>query len=304
MRILNNPHFPLPLWYTTVMARRDTAKKKKKSGRKALLIILCVLLALGLGAYAVLQHMLAEDQKLMEEKLATLPETPNDGLPYEVRGVDVSIYQGDMDWKKLREEGYTFAFIKATEGSNHVDDAFAVNWEEAEEAGVYTGAYHFLSLDSDPVKQAENFISHVPAHEDMLPPVIDVELYGKYLDHPPTIEQVDAQLEPLLTALKDEYGLAPIIYTSSDMYLQYFAGKYYNAFWISDPTFPKELPDGRLWTFLQYDLNGDSEAIDDAYMRALDLDVYYGTKEEFVEQFLMPDNYVRKIKPYLNRSAH
>lgn len=81
--------------------------------------------------------------------------------PYPVRGVDVSSYQLEIDWEGLEDEGYKFAFIKATEGSSLVDDRFEYNWDEANDTSIRAGAYHFLSYDSSGKSQAENYIETV-----------------------------------------------------------------------------------------------------------------------------------------------
>lgn len=88
---------------------------------------------------------------------------------WEVFGVDVSSYQGEVDWPVLAEQGVDFAFIKATEGSLLQDRRFAANWAGAAAAGVRAGAYHFLSYDSPGETQADNFIAAVPVTEGALP---------------------------------------------------------------------------------------------------------------------------------------
>ena len=65
----------------------------------------------------------------------------------DVVGADISEYQADVDMEKLKEQGISFIYIKATEGSGHVDSRFAQNWESAEESGIPAGAYHFFSFD-------------------------------------------------------------------------------------------------------------------------------------------------------------
>lgn len=75
-------------------------------------------------------------------------------------GVDVSTYQGDVDWPALRAQGVDFAFIKATEGSSLQDRQFSANWENAQAAGVRVGAYHFFSYDSPGETQADQFHLH------------------------------------------------------------------------------------------------------------------------------------------------
>lgn len=62
---------------------------------------------------------------------------------YPVRGVDLSYYQGNIDWDVLASQGVDFCFIKATEGIDHNDSQFAQNWETAQSAQIYVGAYHF-----------------------------------------------------------------------------------------------------------------------------------------------------------------
>lgn len=63
---------------------------------------------------------------------------------YPVRGVDVSEYQGDIDWIQIKEQGINFAFIKATEGSAYTDTYFSQNWETIADTGILYGAYHFF----------------------------------------------------------------------------------------------------------------------------------------------------------------
>lgn len=59
---------------------------------------------------------------------------------YELWGVDVSHYQGEIDWKQIENQGIDFAFIKATEGSSHQDERFALNWQAAAETELSIGS--------------------------------------------------------------------------------------------------------------------------------------------------------------------
>ena len=77
---------------------------------------------------------------------------------YPVRGVDLSYYQGNIDWDVLASQGVDFCFIKATEGIDHNDSQFAQNWETAQSAQIYVGAYHFFRFEDSGRAQAENFI--------------------------------------------------------------------------------------------------------------------------------------------------
>ena len=82
-----------------------------------------------------------------------------------------------------------------------VDPCFAYNFSEAQKCDISVGAYHFFSYDSPGVTQAENFIRTVEPFEGMLPPVVDVELYGEKKLRPPPREAVTEQLSLLLQRL-------------------------------------------------------------------------------------------------------
>ena len=100
-----------------------------------------------------------------------IPAESPDLSKFPVKGIDISRYQGDIDWDVLSKEDHVqFAFIKATEGSTYQDDLFTQNWEAAETAGVFVGAYHFFRFESDGKEQADNFIATVPKLENTLPP--------------------------------------------------------------------------------------------------------------------------------------
>ena len=81
---------------------------------------------------------------------------------FPIRGVDVSHYQGEIDWSVLSENDIEFAYIKATEGSTYVDDCFEYNFNSALDTDLFVGAYHFFSLESDGTLQAGHFIRNVP----------------------------------------------------------------------------------------------------------------------------------------------
>ena len=198
---------------------------------------------------------------------------------WEVFGVDVSSYQGTVDWHTLAGQGVDFAFIKATEGSLLQDKQFAANWAGALEAGVRPGAYHFLSYDSPGETQADNFIDLVPVTQGALPPVVDIEFYGPYLDTPPEKEQVQAILDPLLERLEAHYGVKPILYVTYRSYYSYLTDAKYAGYpiWCSSPTVFPLLP---RWDFWQYSHSARLEGYQGA-QPLIDLNVFRGSREEF-----------------------
>lgn len=135
------------------------------------------------------------------------------------KGVDVSSYQGDIDWEILAGQNIDFAYIKATEGSSTVDRCFEYNWQNASKTGLRIGAYHFFSFESSGENQAALFCSTVESVPCMLPPVIDVEFYGRFHDgNDIDVDVVKKELRSMVDILTEHYGVKPVIYVSSDTY--------------------------------------------------------------------------------------
>ena len=191
---------------------------------------------------------------------------------YPVRGVDVSHHQGEINWKKLAGQGIDFAFIKATEGKSFKDPRFDQNFSQARKH-VMAGAYHFLSFDVSGEAQARNFIESVPVVSGMLPPVVDVELYGDYRLNPPSRKQVVQILAPMLKALEEHYGVQPILYTTSSGYRRYIARKFEQyPLWIRG-VYLKPQQDFEFW---QYSDRGRLKGFSDQE-RFIDLNVFNGS---------------------------
>lgn len=207
------------------------------------------------------------------------PDVP-DEQQYPVRGVDVSYYQGNIDWDVLISQGVDFAFIKATEGVDHNDIQFAQNWESAKEASIYVGAYHFFRFEDSGAEQAENFIRTVPVTENTLPPVIDVELYD-IAGPEPDAKATQENLQEMLDLLEAHYGVKPILYAAPNTYRNYvksFQKEY--PVWISNYYYEPYFE----WTFWQYTDSGMLQGYDGDQMH-IDLNVYRGSREAFLEEF-------------------
>lgn len=137
---------------------------------------------------------------------------------YEIKGVDVASYQGDIDWRELEKQNMKFAFIKATEGSSFVDEYFSKNWRNANKTDMRIGAYHFFSFNSKGETQAEQFIRTVPKYKQALPPVIDVEFYANKKDNPPKREDVTKELAVMIEMLEKHYDKKVILYATQEAY--------------------------------------------------------------------------------------
>jgi lysozyme len=191
---------------------------------------------------------------------------------YHVLGIDVSSYQKNVDWKSVAHTGeYTFAFIKATEGTTYQDAYFQENWRETRENGLLRSAYHFYITSVTGAEQADNYISLVPREVGMLPPVLDLEVTGP--DHTAMLREIRVFLE----RLEHYYGLKPIIYVDHDRYAEYIKGNFDNyAIWIRDIILPPQWTETQNWTFWQYNSRGHVPGI----AGYVDLNAFYGEKEQ------------------------
>ncbi len=198
-----------------------------------------------------------------------------------VHGIDIAKYQGPIDWAAVKRSGVSFAFIKATEGGDRVDDRFREYWRQSRAAGVPRGAYHFYYFCRPAIEQARWFIRHVPRERGMLPPVLDMEWNHQSpsckLRPPP--EKVRSEMRVFLDALERHYGKRPVIYTTPDFYEKNIAGHFKNeTFWLRTvKAHPKVTYPGREWAFWQYTGTGVVPGIDGD----TDINVFAGGKDDW-----------------------
>lgn len=175
---------------------------------------------------------------------------------YPVHGIDVSKYQGDIDWQAVREAGVSFAFIKATEGGDRIDERFEEYWNESRRAGIPRGAYHFYYFCRPAIEQARWYIENVPRDPSALPPVLDMEWnpYSPTCTWRPEPERVRSEMRIFLDAIERHYGKKPIIYTTVDFHERNIAGHFKDyPMWLrSVAKHPSRLYPGHDWHFWQY----------------------------------------------------
>ncbi|KXB85661.1 glycosyl hydrolase family 25 [Prevotella sp. DNF00663] len=133
---------------------------------------------------------------------------------YEIHGIDISHYQGYINWDKLQNamiEGcpLRFIIIKSTEGASEIDENFEENFSRAREYGFLRGAYHFWSVKSTAREQANFFLKKVNLLDGDLPPVLDVEKKPKNQ----STEDFQQDILTWLHIVEDRYHVKPIIYT-------------------------------------------------------------------------------------------
>ncbi|MGH6833822.1 MAG: glycoside hydrolase family 25 protein, partial [Methyloceanibacter sp.] len=177
-----------------------------------------------------------------------------------IQGIDVSYWQGEINWDSVRDAGVSFTFIKATEGGDHLDPKFLDNWHAARRAGIARGAYHFVYWCRPAHEQALWFMLNVPADSDALPPVLDVEWNSHSKTCPRRVarDTALAKIKILLDAMEAHSGKRPIIYTDPKLHREVLEGEFTDDhFWLrSVAAKPDAIYRERGWSFWQFTTTG------------------------------------------------
>jgi len=199
-------------------------------------------------------------------------------------GIDVSHYQGNIDWNMVYQAGKVFAFVKATEGYTYDDPMFVQNMERGTRAGVLMGAYHFARPDNNtPEDEAEHFVRVAGPYigSGYLPPVLDLEdPPGRDLQSMYSSAQLSDWVRRWLQRVEQLTGVEPIIYTNGRYTRFLDPSLTVYKLWIAEPDGNTDEPDNlghwTTWAFKQYSWTGNVPGI----AGDVDLDVFNGTMEE------------------------
>jgi lysozyme len=179
-------------------------------------------------------------------------------------GVDVSMYQGKVNWASVKNAGYDFALIKATEGVGSRDPRFVDNWIAARDAGLLVGAWHFArvskktTIEADAKDEAGWFASQILAqpHDVMLPPGLDIE-WDKKADKIIKGAEVVRWCQVFTQHVREITGRTPVVYTGFNFWrwrLLKTQSLSVLPLWqvhYTSNTAPRSIP-GWKWTFWQW----------------------------------------------------
>ena len=196
-------------------------------------------------------------------------------------GIDLSHWQGSVNWSKVKGDNVSFAFMKATEGDFYTDPTLAKNWAGAEQVGIYRAAYHFARPSTAPgsaAAQARYFVSKAGHFADKgdLPPVLDLEASGGL-----SSSALRSWVSTWLTTTEQLTGRRPILYFSPSFWVDHMGNS--TAFtkyplWIAHyttgaPTVPGGWP---TWTFWQHTSSGSVDGI----AGHVDMNSFNGTSKQ------------------------
>jgi lysozyme len=193
-----------------------------------------------------------------------------------LQGVDVSTYDGTVDWPTAKASGIAFAIAKATEGVSLQDDQFSTNWPAMKQNGVVRGAYHFFHCDDDPSTQASFYLGVVGTLQPGdLPPVLDFEDASC-----PASTAISLAVE-WLDAVASSTGTLPILYCSPGFISglddpSALAG--HAQLWVADwgPSCPELPTPFTTWPIWQYSATGTVPGVDGNTPGMADLDEFNG----------------------------
>lgn len=169
-------------------------------------------------------------------------------------GIDVSRYQGNIDWKKVAESSQiSYVYLKATEGESLLDKTYLRNLEEAKKAGLSVGSYHFYSPNISWEKQFKNLTRNVVKNKQDLVPMIDIEVRGN-VSHTKFLQD----LKTFVAKVEEFYGRKPLLYTYQNFYNQHLVGTFKGHHWMM-AKYQKERPilkDNQNYIMWQYTASG------------------------------------------------
>lgn len=278
-------------------ASRKTAKKKRwlgSEGRK-FLIIFSLLLVFAATIYhyrealayyfAFKSKKVSHDQELFDVRnYQVLSERGNKAI-----GLDVSQYQGYIDWDKTDSIENTFpldfVFVRATAGKDLVDSRFNYNWKNTEDSHLIRGAYHYYRPDEPSLEQALNFINTVNLRPGDLPPVLDIE----QLPRRQPLDSLRKGLRRWLDAVEKHYKVRPIIYSGQKYYEDFLKQEFPEyKFWIANYNFFVERMDDS-WLCWQFTEKANVPGIEGN----VDLNLYNGTREDIIRMTLGADEGIK-----------
>ncbi len=197
---------------------------------------------------------------------------------YQVHGIDVSRHQQNISWDavkqmKINNVAVGFAFIKATEGTDLIDDQFKTNMRNALAAEIPRGAYHFFLGSKSGKLQAAHFVENVYLKKGDLPPVLDVEQANGA-----SVTDLQQRVADWLKLVEKRYKVKPIIYSNISFYNKFLAGKFDDyPLWVAHYLERNKPRIQRNWTFWQHNETGHVNGI----QANVDFNVFNGDSTAF-----------------------
>lgn len=272
--------------------RRTYSKKKKKTNKKSsawksyffiALFISCLIFAFSMQEEIKITYLkLRATYISYQEKYATKQESTKiekiiSKHQNHIFGIDVSHYQGIINWQKVDylEDSIPvgFAIIRATAGNNRKDNYFTYNWREAKKNNILRAAYHYYRPNENSAEQAAFFIDKVKLESGDLAPILDIEEEPKIQ----SIASLRKGIQNWLNIVEAHYGKKPIIYTGDSFYTDYLKNQGFDDYpiWIANYNNNITKPRNKNWIIWQFSDKGTVNGINEF----VDLNVFDGNEK-------------------------
>jgi len=185
----------------------------------------------------------------------------------QLQGIDVSKFQGDVNWDMVAKDSVDFAIMKASQGTGIIDKKLEANWKGADKLKMKS-AYHFYVTIRGGKEQARYFMKAVGVKKwtEDIPPVVDVERIDGDV---PTKEWI-AELKKFNAHIEKKWKVKPMIYSGEFFYEKYLAKEFKeNPLWIA--RYRKAGPELKYWGIWQYSDKGNNDGV--SVKNQLDLNV-------------------------------
>lgn len=247
----------------------SSTKKSRRKGeifKRALTVLTVLLVLLGIASWWAYENRHTIHRWWYGDVVI-------DRSKYPVLGIDVSSHNGDIDFYKVKNDGYSFVIIKASEGVDHLDSLFATNYDRAKANDLKVGAYHFFRKKTDGLNQAKNFLEAVGWRKFDMPLIIDVEDWSNDdVNDNITQKHFDAMVDNLRSR-----GYQVMVYTNGNGYKKYVKDGQVNVnLWLcsfKNPDDIKDIPH----QLQQYSHWGKVRGVDGE----VDLNVFNGSQKEW-----------------------
>lgn len=176
--------------------------------------------------------------------------SPSSNVIYE--GIDVSGWQGNINYEQVKNNGIEIVYIKSSEGSNFVDPYFNQNYANAKANGLKVGFYHYViaRTNEEAVNEARFFVTTISGKEPDCRLAMDFESFGSL-----SVEEINEIGITFIKTVENLSGKEVIIYSNTNDATNIFSGKLTNyPLWVAQYEVEQPTPNGKwsTWAGWQY----------------------------------------------------
>lgn len=203
-------------------------------------------------------------------------------------GIDVSGWQGNIDFAQVKNSGIEIVYMKASEGSSFVDPYFNQNYTNAKANGLKVGFYHYLTARNieEAIIQARFFVATISGKTPECKLAMDFESFGNL-----TIEEINQVALTFVRTVESLSKKEVVIYSDTSNARSIFEGELTNySLWVAQYEVEEPTPNGKwnIWVGWQYTDLGEVAGINGYVDRDKFTEGIFLSNRE--EQIPLPEN--------------